>query len=123
MKLDFDQPSATLNISGYSSQGITLGGQLLAQPFVVAGDDINVELLPPSVAALNSIHIEQLIALGQSLILIGTGPTQVFLEGHVLRPALEAQIGVEVMDTAAACRSFNVLAAENRSVVGAFYLP
>ena len=123
MKLDFDQPSTRLTISGYSVDGINLGGRLLDEPFVVSENDILVDLLPRSVAAIEIVHIEKLVALRQSIILIGTGATQIFLDGHILLPALEAHIGVEIMSTPAACRSFNVLVAENRAVTGAFYMP
>ena len=123
MKLDFDQPSTRLTISGYSVDGINIGGRLLVEPFVVSENDILVDLLPRSVAAIEIVHIEKLVALRQSIILIGTGVTQIFLDGHILLPALEAHIGVEIMSTPAACRSFNVLVAENRAVTGAFYMP
>ena len=122
MKLDFDQHSTMLSISTYSKEGINLGGHLLTDPFVVAGKDIFLDILPDSVIAVGPAHIERLKALEPSLIIIGTGEKQTFIDALVLRPALEANIGVEVMSTAAACRSFNVLVAENRAVVGVFYM-
>ncbi len=122
MKLDFDQHTSALSISAYSETGITLGDRLLTEPFVVAGNDILLDVLPSSVAAIGPGHIEQLMALEPSLVIIGTGAQQTFFDSLVLRPALEANIGIEVMSTAAACRSFNVLVAENRAVVGVFYM-
>ena len=121
MKLEFDRHTTVLSISAYSKQGITLGGRLLTEPFVVTGNDILLDILPNSLAAMGSRHIEQLTTLEPGLIIIGTGEQQTFIDELVLRPALEANIGVEMMSTAAACRSFNVLVAENRAVVGAFY--
>lgn len=121
MKLEFDQHTTVLSISAYSKQGITLGGRLLTEPFVVTGNDILLDILPNSLAAIGARHIEQLTALEPGLIIIGTGEQQTFIDAFVLMPALEANIGIEVMSTAAACRSFNVLVAENRAVVGAFY--
>ena len=122
MKLDFDQNTTVLSISAYSKQGITLGGRLLTEPFVVTGNDILLDILPNSLTAIGTGHIEQLTAHEPSLIILGTGAQQTFIDALVLRPALEANIGIEVMSTAAACRSFNVLVAENRAVVGAFYM-
>ena len=45
----------------------------------------------------------------------GTGLRQVFPPAAVLRPLIEAGIGVEVMDTGAACRTYNILTAEGRN--------
>ncbi|HCU88491.1 MAG TPA: hypothetical protein DGR97_01015 [Gammaproteobacteria bacterium] len=121
MKLDFDQTPNTLSVTTYSKEGITLGGRLLTEPFVVKGIDILLDIVPESVGAIGPGHIELLVQLNPSLIIIGTGSTQIFIDAFVLKPALETNIGVEVMNTAAACRSFNVLVAENRAVVGVFY--
>ena len=121
MKLDFDQTPYALSITAYSKEGITLSDRLLTEPFVVKGSDILLDIVPKSVEAIGRDHIELLVQLNPSLIIIGTGSTQTFLDALVLRPALEANVGVEVMSTAAACRSFNVLVAENRAVVGVFY--
>ena len=123
MKLDFDQHSTTLTISTYSKAGISLGGRILTEPFVVWGNDILLDILPNTVMAIGPEHIVQLKALEPSLVIIGTGKKQTFIDALVLRPALEANIGIEVMSTPAACRSFNVLVAENRAVVGVFYMP
>lgn len=123
MKLEFDQPSTMPSISAYSKGGITIGGRLLVEPFVVSGDDILFGLLPPSVNAIASEHIEKLVKLERSIILIGTGQKQILFDARVLLPALQSGVGVEVMNSAAACRSYNILVAENRAVAGAFYMP
>ncbi|MFT4563503.1 MAG: hypothetical protein ACI9BW_003259 [Gammaproteobacteria bacterium] len=123
MKLDFEQQTTLLNITAYSAAGITVGGQHLADPFVVCGNELFVDILPSKVTDIRSSHIQKIVDLGQSIIIIGTGGTQIFLDAPVLQCAYSARIGVEVMSTAAACRSFNILVAENRAVVGAFYMP
>ena len=51
--------------------------------------------------------------------LVGTGATLRFPHPKLTRKLLEARVGVEVMDTPAACRTFNILAAEGRKVVAA----
>ncbi len=122
MKLDFDQHTINLSITAYSEDGITLGGRMLTAPFVVSGNDILPDLVPNSVSAIEPTHIERIMQLEPSLVIIGTGSKQTFLDARVLKPALDANVGIEVMGTAAACRSFNVLVAENRAVVGVFYM-
>ena len=64
-----------------------------------------------------------LLAKTPEIIIIGTGPTQVFPEAARLRPLLEARIGVEIMSTPAACRTYNVLMGEGRRVLAAICLP
>jgi uncharacterized protein len=123
MKLDFEQQTTQLNITAYSAAGITVAGQHLIEPFVVCGNELFTDILPSKVTEIGSSHIQKIVDLGQSIIIIGTGTKQIFLDGHILQCAHAARVGVEVMSTAAACRSFNVLVAENRAVVGAFYMP
>ncbi|NDY90614.1 Mth938-like domain-containing protein [Ideonella livida] len=67
-------------------------------------------------------HLQALVALQPELVILGTGARQRFLSASVLRPLIEARIGYELMDTAAACRTYNVLVNEGRRAVGAFIL-
>jgi len=56
------------------------------------------------------------------IVLIGTGTRHNFPPAAALVPLLEAKIGYEIMDTAAACRTYNVLASEGRRVVAGLIL-
>lgn len=67
-------------------------------------------------------ELDQVIALAPELVIIGTGPAQQFIEPAKLAPLYERNIGVEVMNTRAACRTFNILLAEDRNVVAALVL-
>ncbi|MBO9355852.1 hypothetical protein GG851_17840 [Bordetella petrii] len=60
---------------------------------------------------------------GPEVLLVGTGSRQRLLSGEILRPLLAAGIGVEVMDTQAAARTYNILMAEGRRVVVALLPP
>ena len=64
-------------------------------------------------------HVERLIALRPELVIFGSGSRMRFAPSTLLRPLVERRIGIESMDTAAACRTYNVLASERRSVVAA----
>jgi uncharacterized protein len=59
----------------------------------------------------------RILALDPELVLLGTGARQIFPAASFRAQFLSAGIGVEVMDTGAACRTFNVLVAEQRRVV------
>jgi uncharacterized protein len=67
-------------------------------------------------------HFEPLLALQPELVIFGSGRDFFLLPPSLYRRLIAKRIGVESMDTAAACRTFNVLAQEGRKVLGAFLL-
>ena len=74
---------------------------------------------PESFADLTHSHFEQLIELEPELVLFGAGVLFKFPEPSLTRSLIDANIGVEVMDTPAACRTYNVLVLEERKVIAA----
>lgn len=68
---------------------------------------------------LSEAHFERIAALRPEVVIIGSGARQRFLPSALLRPLMAARIGVETMDTAAACRTYNVLVHEGRRVLAA----
>jgi uncharacterized protein len=77
---------------------------------------------PRRVEDLLDEHFEQALALQPELVIFGSGPRQRFVSAALLRCLIERRIGVETMDTPAACRTYNVLASEGRSVLAALLL-
>ncbi|MDD2880642.1 MAG: Mth938-like domain-containing protein [Rhodoferax sp.] len=71
---------------------------------------------------LSLAHFEQLAALQTELVIFGSGTRLRFPPAALIRTLIERQIGVETMDTQAACRTYNVLANEGRSVAVALLL-
>jgi uncharacterized protein len=69
--------------------------------------------------ALTPAHFERILALQPEVVIFGSGSRLRFPPPALLRALIERRIGVETMDTAAACRTYNVLVSEYRSVVGA----
>ncbi|MEF7616141.1 Mth938-like domain-containing protein [Aquincola sp. MAHUQ-54] len=76
----------------------------------------------PSFETLSADHFEQVLALQPELVIFGSGARLRFVHPGLQRALIERRIGVETMDTAAACRTYNVLASEGRSVVAALLL-
>jgi uncharacterized protein len=72
--------------------------------------------------ALTESDFAALAALEPEVALLGTGATLRFPSPRLTRPLIDAGIGLEVMDTPAACRTFNILAAEGRRVAAAILL-
>jgi uncharacterized protein len=70
--------------------------------------------------ALRPEDFEPLLALAPEIVLLGTGRRQRFPHPRLTSALARAGIGVEAMDTAAACRTYNILMGEGRRVVGVF---
>jgi uncharacterized protein len=73
-------------------------------------------------AELTPTHFESILALQPEVVIFGSGGRLRFAPPQWLRALIERRIGFEAMDTAAACRTYNVLAVEGRAVVGALLL-
>jgi len=73
-----------------------------------------------SLVSLSPADFEVISLLKPEVVLVGTGQRQQFLHPKILAPLLGQRIGVECMSLAAACRTYNILMAEGRKVVGAF---
>ncbi len=71
---------------------------------------------------LTAAHFERLLALQPELVIFGSGRRMRFPPSPLLRPLIERRVGIESMDTAAACRTYNVLVSERRSVVAALII-
>jgi len=71
---------------------------------------------------LNAQHFAQLSGLGAELIIFGSGARIRFPQPAWLQPLMAQRTGVETMDTAAACRTYNILAGKGRHVVAALLI-
>lgn len=122
MKLQPDRISSANVISGYTPDSVAINGQPWSQSAVVpwAGEVAAWEV--GRFEEVSSAHLEPIARLAPELVILGTGARQRFPRPQVLRPLIEARIGFEIMDTAAACRTYNILVSEGRSVVAALLL-
>jgi uncharacterized protein len=71
---------------------------------------------------LSPTDFEQMIALQPQVIIFGSGARIRFPKPELLAPLFKAKIGIETMDLQAACRTYNILMAEGRQVLGAFLI-
>ncbi len=74
---------------------------------------------PATFDELQAAHFEHIAALKPEVVIFGSGPSLRFASPALMRVLIDAHVGVETMDTAAACRTYNVLVSEGRSVVAA----
>jgi uncharacterized protein len=118
VKLHVSGPGSRNAITGYGEGYVLVNGQRHDASLIVTPD----QLLPWDVSEFTKItaqDFEKLRALQPEILLLGTGPTQRFPHPRLTAPLAAAGIGVEVMDLKAACRTYNILVAEERKVAAA----
>jgi uncharacterized protein len=96
--------------------------EVLTRSFVIAPGHLQRDWPPQRYDELRAEHFAGLLELEPELVLLGTGETFRYPAPVLLAALTGRGIGVEVMDTGAACRTYNVLAGEGRQVVAAIVL-
>ena len=119
MKMRADRIDGQNAISRHGPDGVIVGGVAHTESVVVPWQGAVLPWQAASFEALEAKHFERLAALRPELVVFGSGARLRFPAAVLLRPLIDARIGIETMDTAAACRTYNVLFAEGRSVVAA----
>jgi len=123
MKIAQDAGASGNRFTGYGEGYVEVNRARHTQSLVVAADRVIVDWPAESVQSLQADHIAALVGLAPEIVLLGTGKAFAFPDPAILAPLHQARIGVEVMDTQAACRTYNILLGEGRSVVAALIVP
>lgn len=122
MKLHLASLTGFNQITGYGSGYVAVNNVRHEKSLVVMPNRIIEEQLPRDFSNLGGVHFEFLRGLEPEIVLLGTGAALRFPAPALTRCLLQARIGLEVMDTGAACRTYNILTAEGRSVAAAILL-
>ncbi|MDI3510730.1 MAG: hypothetical protein PWQ61_1495 [Betaproteobacteria bacterium] len=121
MKLHADRPDQ-YSITSYGEDWIAVNGQRHAGPLIISSDTGVRSWSCPSFEQIAEAHFQELLlpaTPATELVLFGSGHRLRFVHPALLRGLIGQRIGVETMDTVAACRTFNILAAEGRRVTAA----
>ena len=121
MELTLDSATQRYQIRAYTPGSLFLNTEELRTSVILTPQQLQV-WAPEDWAGLEAGHLSALLDYKFQVLILGTGSTQHFPPAHWLVPFYEAQLGIEIMSTAAACRSFNLLAAEGRQVVAALLI-
>jgi len=122
MKFAEDHNTANYKISGYDQQSIGINGLPHSSSLVLSPMELLKDWEPAKYSELKEEHLDAIYAMNPEIIILGTGLTQIFPPAEILRRLAREQIGFEIMDTQAACRTFNILMAEDRTVVAGMFL-
>jgi uncharacterized protein len=122
LKLQPDRMEGVNVISGLTPEAVSVNGVAHQQGIVIPWQG---EVLPWGAGGFEGLaaaDFDRLIEYRPELVIFGSGARLRFPPPALLRHLMAARIGVETMDTAAACRTYNVLAGESRKVVAALLL-
>lgn len=123
MKIEREQAEGKNLFTGYGEGYVEVNRTRHTASLVVSGERLVTDWPVASVDRLGADHLAAIVELAPEVLLLGTGRTFTFPEPRLLAPLHAAKIGVEVMDTAAACRTYNILLGEGRNVVAALIVP
>lgn len=107
------------HIQSFSKDTFMVDNNQYTGSICVQAEQSVVSWRPQSLEDLELDDIQELLVANPSLVLLGTGEEIAFPPERLFVPLYEANIGVEVMDTAAACRTYNLLMSEGRDVLAA----
>lgn len=123
MKLELDTgEEGNFRIRSYAAGAIIINEETLTRSVVVTPKQLIREWPPQSFDHLAPEHFDSILTLNPEIVLIGTGAHLRFPAPDVILPITTKNIGIEIMDTGAACRSYNVLMAEGRRVAAALLM-
>ncbi len=119
MKFTLDNPSADYVFGNYGDGKLKVNQTDYDSSLIIFPDMLHTDWPVSSVNELEVQHFEEIIVRSPDIVLLGTGQQQKFPSVELRRSLVQAQLNLEIMDTAAACRTYNLLVAEGRDVAAA----
>ena len=122
MKFEREQVDGRNAFTGYGEGYVEVNRTRHQASLVVSGETLITDWPVADVEGLAADHMAAIVALKPEVVLLGTGAKLRFPSPALLAPLYKAGIGVEVMDTPAACRTYNILQGEGRNVLAALII-
>ena len=122
MKLHLANPSDTKLFTAHGADYVMVNGERFDRSIAVLAEKVRDDWTAACFDELSEAHFAYFLALQPDVLLLGTGARQRFPHPRLYRALTDAGIGVECMTTPAACRTYNILVAEDRKVVAAILL-
>lgn len=122
MKLHLANPGDTKLFTAHGAGHVMVNGERFERSIVVLAEEVRNDWAVAGFDGLAEAHFSYFVALKPDVLLLGTGAAQRFPHPRLYRSLTDARIGVECMDTPAACRTYNILVAEGRRVIAAILL-
>jgi len=123
MKIEQDIPVQGNYIRGYAPGEVRINEATYQRSLIVTPDSLIEDWRPASFEDLTAEDMQRVAEFDPDVVILGTGESHRFPHPRLLRALYERHIGVEVMTTNAACRTYNILMAEDRPVAAALLIP
>jgi uncharacterized protein len=122
MRFAEDLNDAQFLIRAYAPGQVTVNEDILTRSLVISPEHLIRDWPPQCLSELTREHLDIATALNPEILIIGTGARMRFPHPSLLAQIQAQGIGVEVMDTPAACRTYNILVSEQRRVTAALLM-
>jgi len=122
VKFQPDQLAGTNVLTRHAPGELWVGATRFGESLLVPWRGSVLPWAPRAPEDLLPEHFEAILALKPELVIFGSGARLKFVPPALMRALIDHRIGVETMDTGAACRTYNVLVAEGRAAVAALLL-
>jgi len=121
MKFAEDHNNDQYQITGYDNDSVRVNNKAFSNGFIITPNHFLHDWKPQQYTDLSTSDLTILFDLKPDVILLGTGTQQIFPPKEIYLALVKSGIGFEVMDTQAACRTFNILISEDRKVAAAMF--
>lgn len=122
MQLSENHNLGQYTINRYDTGKAIINHEVYTRSLIITPDQLITDWPPQAITELTPHHLQAIIKLMPEVVLIGTGEKQVFPDSKIFASLYNKNIGIEIMNTAAACRTFNILASEGRKVTAGLIL-
>lgn len=122
MKVSLDTGTASHLIKAYGAGSIQINETVYHRDLIVMPESIEPDWASAPIAELGPDHFAAVRDYAPEILLLGTGRNQIFPPARLMAELGRQGMGLEVMDTAAACRTYNVLMSEDRRVAAALMM-
>jgi uncharacterized protein len=122
MRLTDDRTTGAFVVHSYAPGEVRVGDAVLHRSCLISAERLIDDWRPQTLDELSEEDLEAVFALQPEIVVLGSGTRQRFPDARLLGAILGRGIGCEVMDTGAACRTYNVLVSESRRAVAALFL-
>ena len=122
MEFTEDKINAQYVISSWTSETMVINQKSYHQSLIVSPQILITDWPVSSLEQLDTEHVTTILSAKPDIVILGCGNNHPNQRASLLKYFHSSQTGVEMMSTAAACRTYNILAAENRNVVAALII-
>ncbi|MEY3950841.1 MAG: hypothetical protein RJB21_600 [Pseudomonadota bacterium] len=122
MKLQPDRQPSLNTVSAYGLNYIEINAQRYAHSIILGPEGPVLEWACSRFEDLKTEHFDLIASQKPAVVIFGSGQKIRFPQAELLKPLIQARIGIETMDLQAACRTYNILMAEGRNVIAALLI-